>query len=193
MRQFVGTLAKIALCAGALSCAGAAKSELAAPSHGGVQRADIGAAQSDVYPTRVARGAVERACIAIPVSERGLCPVGRTAVLGARELRVPLDPKGHSSGPAGAVVYISAAPGLTAEWLSHLLECYQAQTAELGAAAPASESCPLIGAEVSYSIEPSRSGFAVSIRSPHWAAARHIYELSERLAANDSPLSQVAQ
>jgi len=186
-------LAKVALCSVALSCASTPRSELAAPSHGETQRADLAAAQSDVYPTRAASGAVERACIAVPVSERSLCPVERSPVLGARELRVPLDPKGHSSGPAGAVVYMSAAPGLTAEWLSHLIDCYQAQTAEFGAAPPASESCPLTGAEVSCSVEPTHSGFAVSIRSPHWAAAHHIYELSERLAANDSPLSQVTR
>jgi hypothetical protein len=192
MRQLYGSLAKVALCGGALSCASAPRSELAQPSQGEAQRADVAAAQSDVYPTRAASGAVARACIAVPVSERGLCPVERSAVLGTRELRVPLDPKGHSSGPAGAVVYMSAAPGLTVEWLSHLIECYQAQTAQ-SAATAASESCPLTGAEVSYSIEPTHSGFAVSIRSPHWAAAHHIYELSQRLAVNDSPLSQVAQ
>jgi hypothetical protein len=193
MRQFSGTLAKVALCGGALSCASAPRSELARPSQGETQRADVGTAQSDVYPKHAASGAIARACIAIPVSERGLCPVARSAVLGARELRVPLDPKGHSSGPAGAVVYMSAAPGLTVEWLSHLIECYQAQTAESGAATATSESCPLTGTEVSYSVEPSHSGFAVSIRSPHWAAAHHIYELSERWAANDPPASRVAQ
>ncbi len=193
MRQFCGTLAKVALSSVALSCASSPSSELAAPSHGETRRADLAAAQSDVYPTRAASRAVERACIAIPASERSLCPVERSPVLGARELRVPLDPKGHSSGPAGAVVYMSAAPGLTAEWLGHLIDCYQAQAAESAAATPASESCPLTGAEVSCSVEPTHSGFAVSIRSPHWATAHHIYELSQRLAANESSQSQVAQ
>lgn len=80
-----------------------------------------------------------------------------------------------------------AAPGLTAEWLGHLVECYQARTTEAGNALQARESCPLAEPDSSYSIASTRNGFAVSIRSPHWEAAKRIFDVSEQLAPSNSP------
>jgi len=129
----------------------------------------------------------DQACASIPAAEQNVCPVQRTTVLGARELRTPLDPKGYLTSSAGAVVYLLAAPGLTSEWLGHLVECYQARTAEAGNALQARESCPLAEPESSYAISSTRNGFAVSIRSPHSEAAKRIFEVSQRLAPSNTP------
>jgi hypothetical protein len=108
-------------------------------------------------------------------------------VLGTRQLVRPLDAKGYTFTPAGAVVYALAAPGLTPEWLGHLVECYQARVASEGNALQARESCPLAEPESSYSVTPTRNGFAVSIRSTHSEAAKRIFDVSERLAPSNAP------
>jgi hypothetical protein len=141
----------------------------------------------------LARGTAAGACALIPEAEQNVCPLQRTPVLGARQLVRPLDPKGYSFTPAGAVVYSLAAPGLTPEWFGHLVECYQARVVSDGNALQARESCPLAEPESSYSVTPTHNGFAVSIRSPHTEAAKRIFDVSERLAPSDAPqLSRVA-
>jgi hypothetical protein len=127
------------------------------------------------------------ACVLVPAAQQGICPVQQTAVLGARQLQAPLDPKGYLRAPAGAVVYMVAAPGLTSQWLGHLVECYQARVAEAGNALQASESCPLAEPDASYSISPTRNGFAVAIHSEHTEAAKHIFDVSQRLVPNGVP------
>jgi hypothetical protein len=126
-------------------------------------------------------------CALIPEAEQNVCPLQRTPVLATRQLVKPLDPKGYSWTPAGAVVYMVAGPGLTPEWLGHLVECYQARTAADGNALQARESCPLAEPESSYTVTPTRNGFAVSIRAPHTDSAKRIFDVSQRLAPSDSP------
>jgi hypothetical protein len=140
-----------------------------------------------------ARGTAAGACALIPDAEQKVCPLQRTPVLGTRQLVRPLDPKGYSFTPAGAVVYSLAAPGLTPEWLGHLVECYQARVASDSSALQARESCPLAEPESSYSVTATRNGFAVSIRSAHTEAAKRIFDVSQRLAPSDAPqLDRVA-
>jgi hypothetical protein len=126
-------------------------------------------------------------CALIPEAEQNVCPLQHTAVLGARELKAPIDSKGYVFAPAGAVVYMVAAPGLTREWLGHLVECYQAKTAMAGNALQARESCPLAEPGSSYSISSTGDGFAISLRSSDPDAAKRIIEASERLAPGNSP------
>ena len=129
---------------------------------------------------------ISQACALIPEAEQTVCPVQRTAVIGTRQLRTPMDPKGFTSIPAGAVVYIVAAPGLTREWLGHLVECYQARTASAGNAAQASETCPLAEPNASYAIASTGDGFAVAIHSQNSEVAKHVYEVSTRLVPGNS-------
>jgi hypothetical protein len=156
------------------------------------RQSPAGAGLQAGVPTH-ALGAAASACALVPEAEQNVCPLQRTPVLGARQLVRPLDPKGYSFTPAGAVVYSLAAPGLTPEWLGHLVECYQARVASDGNALQARESCPLAEPESSYSVTPTRNGFAVSIRSSHTEAAERIFDVSERLAPSDTPrLGRVA-
>ncbi len=141
--------------------------------HGGVPAPSSGTETSGV-------------CALIPVAEQGICPLQRTQVLGARQLVKPRDPKGYALAPAGAVVYMLAAPGLTTEWLGHLVECYQARSVSEGNALEARESCPLAEPDSSYSVNSTRDGFAIAVRAPSTEAAKRIYDVSARLAPNNT-------
>jgi hypothetical protein len=138
-------------------------------------------------PTAPADASTDQACALIPAAQQNVCPVQQTAVIGARQLRAPMDPKGHTSTPAGAVVYMVAGPGLTQEWLGHMVECYQARVAEAGNALQARESCPLAEPDTTYSVMSTRNGFAVAIQSSHSEAAQRIFEVSQRLAPSNAP------
>jgi hypothetical protein len=132
-------------------------------------------------------------CALVPEVEQTRCPLQHTPVIGSRELVKRIDAKGYGKGlpppaafaPAGAVVYTLAAPGLTAEWLGHLVECYQARTE--ANALQAREACPLAESGASYSISSTRDGFAVAIRSSNTETAKRIFDVSKRLSPNDSP------
>jgi hypothetical protein len=168
----------IALCSTLAACTAGR-----APHVGGDDNAALATPQSDVPAVPPASAAmVERSCALVPASERTQCPVRRTLVIAARELRTPLDPKGHLTTSAGAVVYMVAAPGLTDEWLGHLIECYQTEVSVSAVANADRETCPIDPA-TEYAVNPTRSGFAVALHSSDHASAHHIYELSERLAS----------
>ncbi len=141
--------------------------------------------QTDALPPALSDN-VSQACASIPEAEQSVCPVQRTAVIGTRELRTPADPRGFLSTPAGAVVYMLAAPGLTREWLGHLVECYQARVASAGNAAQASETCPLAELDASYMISSTGNGFAVAIHSQNGQVAKHVVQVSERLVPGNS-------
>lgn len=125
-------------------------------------------------------------CALVPEAEQEACPLQRTPVLGARQLVKPLDPKGNVLAPAGAVVYMLAAPGVTPQWLGHLVECYQARKVSEGNALQARESCPLAEPKSSYAVTATRNGFAVAIRSTDTEAAKRIFDVSERLSPSTS-------
>jgi len=174
------------------SCASTPRSASTSPVAASRQQALAGQPQTDAVlraglPVSQVDATSEQVCALIPEAERNVCPLQHTAVLGTRELTVPLDPKGYVFAPAGAVVYMVAAPGLTQEWLGHLVECYQAKTAIAGNALQARESCPLAEPESSYSVSSTGDGFAVSIRSSRPDAAKRIIEASERLTPSNSP------
>jgi hypothetical protein len=126
------------------------------------------------------------ACALVPEAEQDACPLQRTPVLGTRQLVKPLDPKGNLLAPAGAVVYVLASPGITPEWLGHLVECYQSRKVSEGNALQARETCPLAEPGASYSIAATQNGFAVAIRSAHTEAAKRIFDVSKRLSPSSS-------
>jgi hypothetical protein len=173
------------------SCASTPHSASSAPLQGKPQLASAqqvpnasDAALRAGVPAPQASGGV---CALIPEAEQNVCPLQRTPVLAARQLVKPLDPKGYSWTPAGAVVYMVAGPGLTPEWLGHLVECYQARTAAEGNTLQARESCPLAEPESSYTVSSTRDGFAVSIRAPNSESAKRVFDASQRLAPSNSP------
>ena len=191
MYSHFGKISAVVLCGLLASCASAQRSASSSDSAGRPQLALGQQNPTDAMlraglPTE-ATAQADEACVLVPAAQQGVCPVQQTAVLGVRQLEAPLDPKGYLRAPAGAVVYMVAAPGLTAQWLGHLVECYQARTAEAGNALQARESCPLAEPDSSYAVSPTRNGFAVAIRSEHTEAAKHIFDVSERLVPSGAP------
>jgi hypothetical protein len=186
--QFAKALAVVL--GGALaSCASAQRS--ASSSNGQTQQAlaaqsGTDAALRDGLPVGPVSSAPSSACAMIPESEQSICPVQRTAVQGTSEIREPMNPKGNVWKPAGAIVYMVAAPGLTSQWLGHLIECYQSRVAEAGNALEARQTCPLAELDSSYAIGTTRDGFAVAIHSSHSDAANRIVEVSARLVPSES-------
>ena len=169
------------VCSMLSACGTGAQSRIAGSPNS--QRAALGTTQSDVPGVSPNTAAVARSCALIPENERTQCPVRRTPVIAAREIRKPVDPKGNLTTTAGAVVYMVAAPGLTHEWLGHLIECYQAEVSASAVASADSSACPVSDPETEYAVSSTRDGFAVAMRSSSSASAQHIYELSERLAS----------
>jgi hypothetical protein len=178
------------LLGGALAaCASAQKS--ASLSTGQPQQASLVQSGTDAtlragIPVGPASSSTSAACALIPEPEQSICPVQRTAVQGTTQIREPLDPRGNLSKPAGAVVYMVAAPGLTSEWLGHLIECYQARVAEAGNAVEARQTCPLAELDAGYAVGATRDGFAVAIHSSQNDTANRIVDVSARLAPSES-------
>jgi hypothetical protein len=174
------------------SCASPPRSASTSPGAAAPQQALAAQPQTDAMlreglPVSQVDARTEQVCALIPEAEQNVCPLQHTAVLATRELKAPIDAKGYVFAPTGAVVYMVAAPGLTQEWLGHLVECYQAKVAMAGNALQARESCPLAEPEASYSVSSTGDGFAVSVRSPDDDAAKRIIEASERLAPSNAP------
>jgi hypothetical protein len=174
------------------SCASTSRSASTSPPATSPQQALAEQPQTDAVlraglPVSQVDARTEQVCALIPEAEQNVCPLQHTVVRGTRELKAPIDTKGYVFAPTGAVVYMEAAPGLTQEWLGHLVECYQAKIATSGNALQARESCPLAEPESSYAVSSTGDGFAVSIRSPDQDVVQRIIEVSERLAPSNAP------
>ena len=120
------------------------------------------------------------ACILVPAAERDLCPLQRSATIGTAELSAPVDPRGKLRVATGAVVYMAAAPGLTEQWLSHTIACYQSRAA---IRAHSTSTCPLDAPDLAVAVTSIRDGFAVSMRPANSSALKEVIESSQRLAS----------
>jgi hypothetical protein len=192
MNNYFSKVSVVSLVGVLAACASTPRAASTIPAAASPQQALAGSTQTDAMlreglPVSQVDARTSQVCALIPEAERNACPLQHTAVLGTRELKAPIDAKGYVFAPAGAVVYMVAAPGLTQEWLGHLVECYRAKVALAGNALQARESCPLAELESNYSVSSTGDGFAVAIRSPRQDAAERIIEASEGLAPSNSP------
>jgi len=76
----------------------------------------------------------------------------------------------------GALVFVQAAPGLTAEWLQLTI---QRHMAEMGGAGMAN--CPLAAKDVRVTVESAGTGFAVKITGKDAAQGKEILRLAQLL------------
>lgn len=83
----------------------------------------------------------------------------------------------------GAVVTFRAVPGLTAEWLQHVIDCHLARNAALGHVVPEMPDCPLVPANVEARVSSIGDGFTVAVSSQDPKTAREILSRAERLHA----------
>src|SRR5450432_3890505 len=94
MNNYFGTALAVALGGCLAACASAPRSALTTPLEGRPQQASAQQARTDAtLPVAQAGTATDQVCASIPAAEQNVCPLTRTAFLGARELRSPLDPK----------------------------------------------------------------------------------------------------
>ncbi|MET0592075.1 MAG: hypothetical protein ABW133_05210 [Polyangiaceae bacterium] len=77
----------------------------------------------------------------------------------------------------GADVHVRATSGLTAQWLTRLLQCHALRD-ESGAAC-GSAPCPLAAGRIAIDVSPTGSGFFISIRSTDVDVAREIARRSQ--------------
>jgi hypothetical protein len=81
---------------------------------------------------------------------------------------------------AGARVLLAAGPGMTAEWLERIGECYIAQSAARGYPAGAGTS-PLDVAGAQIRVRSVGNGFSVDITSYDWKVGREILKRARAL------------
>jgi hypothetical protein len=140
------------------------------------------AAASNYAPGEVATvsnsGRLQRseslACANVTDAER-TAPLQSAKVIYVRELLETWPIKGRRPNLEGATVFILASPGLTKEWLGHVLECHMTLP-------PVSAGAdPLTLGNSSVEVSSTSSGFAIDIRSKNWDTAREILRTAQAM------------
>ena len=116
------------------------------------------------------------ACMDVPNQELSRSPLEARHVLAVNAVREPFPLKGRRAALLGATVYILASPGLTKEWLGHLIECHIARGAQ-----PSPVADPLAAGSPTVDVVSTSNGFAVSITSKDPYQAERILSESQRL------------
>jgi hypothetical protein len=115
-------------------------------------------------------------CHDVPEHELTAGPLQNRHVLAVTPVREPFPQKGRRAALLGATVYISASPGLTGEWLGHLIECH----ISLGAQSSQFPD-PLAVGGPNVDIVSTSNGFGVSITSNDPYQADRILRDSKQL------------
>jgi len=177
------------LAAGALACAACAGSpsmgRTTAPNSARVAQSGAGPI-SDAVPDEHAavtdrlKTTEEEACAEVPAADRDFGPLAPRGRISSVE---PLSERPHPKEFAqlsGAAVYLRAAPGLTQEWLSHVLTCHIAHHALVGDRAPDASS-PLFVADARIAVSSTGDGFRIAITTSDVDGAREIIERARAL------------
>jgi hypothetical protein len=104
-------------------------------------------------------------------------PLESRRVLAVEPIHEPIPPKNLMRHLAGAKVYILASPGLTREWLGHLLECHIARVSGSASQRPD----PLAVPKARVEVFSTTNGFLVTIASRDLDDAERILVASEAL------------
>ena len=116
------------------------------------------------------------ACQDVPEHERTAGPFQNRRVLAVRPVREPFPQKGRPVALLGATVYVLASPGLTKEWLGHLIECRVSSVAHDSKVVD-----PLAVGFPTVEVVSTSNGFAISITSKDPYEAERILHDSELL------------
>lgn len=133
--------------------------------------------------SQVLRAAEASACVGIPEPDRDLSPFAhREEIVRVDSLSTP-----GSGGTAprlyGMTVVFRAVPGLTTEWLQHLVDCHIARNAALGHDMPEMAFCPLALRDITAQVGAADGGIGVTIRSADTAIVMQIRERANGLLA----------
>jgi hypothetical protein len=113
------------------------------------------------------RDAEARACVGLTDADRDESPFSHHADIAEVSELTEVVPAGRGTATrvVGATVVIRAVPGLTAEWLTRVVDCHLARNAALGHDVPEMPDCPLVPAGVTAHVRSAGGGFAVDVRA----------------------------
>jgi hypothetical protein len=115
--------------------------------------------------SKLLRDAEARACSGVSGEDRDLSPFfHREDIVRVEPLREPQtfgDPR-----TLGARVVFRPIPGMTVEFLQHLVDCHIARNAAMGADMPEMDYCPLALPSVTAQVLRVWDGLAIEVRSP---------------------------
>lgn len=122
--------------------------------------------------------AERRACTGIDPADIDTSPFyHREEIVSVQPARDPAAPyygKYASSPVVGATVVFRTVPGLTTEWLQHVMKCHLARAASAGHEMPEMAYCPLALKNVQATVASASDGFAVRVTSADGPTAQEI-------------------
>jgi hypothetical protein len=158
-----------------------------------------GAFPTACEPARAARSPAEEAAFmestrcGPEVNDSDLAPVlsGQAVqAVGPLYATVEAGKSGEESRLRGAVLTISALPGVTAEWLDRELECHGARVALGRATSTPEDPFWLPGSSVDIDVRPGKDGFVVGVAGYSPVDARQIFDRAQAFAkAKKAPSS----
>jgi hypothetical protein len=131
------------------------------------------------------RDAEQHACVGISEQDRDISPFQhREDIEGVDLVDSPVGGKSGGFRATGVTVRIRAVPGMTAEWLQHVVDCHIARNASMGYAMPEMSECPLMLKDATATVTSTGNGFAVTIRSDDMNTVREIRRRAEALRSS---------
>jgi hypothetical protein len=95
---------------------------------------------------------------------------------------VEADKSGQQAQLRGALLTISALPGVTAEWLDRELECHSARLTLGRVTSTAEDPFWLPGSTVDIDVRPAKDGFVVGVAGYSAADARQVFDRAQAFA-----------
>ena len=131
------------------------------------------------------RDSEAHACVGISAEDRDMSPFEhREDIASVEPLTVhAASSRGSSTRTVGAIITFRAIPGMTSQWLQRVVDCHLARNAAVGHDVPEMPSCPLVPNNVTAQVNPTASGFAVSVRSDDTDTAREVLRRAQTLVA----------
>jgi hypothetical protein len=133
------------------------------------------------------REAEARACMGISEEDRDLSPLVHCEDIVRIDPLRRAETRGSAKALLGSRVVFRAIPGMSAEWLERVVRCHRARNAVLGDMAPDRHSCPLALKDVSFEVEQTWDGPALTIGSSDPEVAKQILERSKAFLVCERP------
>jgi hypothetical protein len=132
------------------------------------------------------REAEQQACARIAAQDRDTSPFQhREDIEGVESIDVPIGGRSGGFYAHGVSIRLRAVPGMTVEWLQHVVDCHMARNASMGYAMPEMSDCPLMLKNITATVTSTGRGFDVAIRGDDVDTVREIRRRAQAL--RDSP------